>query len=483
MPALLERPTAEQRPYRPIGAAEGLLYDRSTELILEGPAGTGKSRACLEKLHILASRYPGARLLMVRKTRASLTQAAMVTFEQHVLPVGSPIAAGPTRDHRSAYIYPNGSEIVIGGLGTDRGEKTRVMSTEYDVIYVQEAREILESEWEELSSRLRNGRVPYQQMIGDTNPDAPSHWIKQREKRGQTRLLPSRHEDNPTVTPEYLARLDALTGIRHKRLRLGLWVAAEGIVYEGWDSAVHIGDAVRCAPEWPRYLAIDFGFTNPFVAQWWCADPDGRLTRYRELYQTQGLVEDHAHRIRQHSVGESIKAIVCDHDAEDRATLERHLRCKCVDFPPIWAMTTAARKDVSPGIQAVQKRLQKAGDGKPRLTFARDALIERDALLLDRKLPTCTEEEVESYVWDMAAPKVNPDGTQRKEEPLKLHDHGMDATRYMVMHLDWKSVLSEAAGQSHPLSVVASVSKPNANPEMPRLGGADLIWPAPKGRD
>lgn len=425
-----------QRPYTPFGAAESLLYDRYAEIILEGPADTGKSRACLEKIHICASKYPGARFLIVRKTRKSLTDSALVTFEERVLPEASPVKAGPKRDQRHSYRYPNGSEIVIGGMD----DPDKVMSMEFDMVYVQEARDILESEWEALRARCRWGAMPYWQMLGDTNPDAPRHWIKLRSHRGSLKLLASRHTDNPTFTSARQAILDGLTGVRRARLRDGLWVAAEGIIYEGWDSAQHLLDYRGLPADWPRYLAIDFGFTNPLVCQWWACDPDGRLYRYRELYRSQLLVEDAAHEIRRHSGGESIRAIVCDHDAEDRATLQRHLACECAGtegLPRIACGTTAARKDVSPGIQAVAQRLRQAADGRPRIVYLRDSLVSRDPLLDDRKLPCCTEEEVEGYVWDTASGKLNPDGTTRKEEPLKLNDHGMDATRYMVAYFDF----------------------------------------------
>src|SRR6185503_15522316 len=122
-----------QRPYTPYGAAETLLYCRDNELILEGPADTGKSRACLEKLHICMSKYPRSRALMVRKTRASLTDSAMVTYEERVLPEASPIKHGPDRSHRHSYKYSNGSEIVLGGLSNTE-DINKVMSMEYDVI-------------------------------------------------------------------------------------------------------------------------------------------------------------------------------------------------------------------------------------------------------------------------------------------------------------------------------------------------------------
>lgn len=439
MTLLAERPSVEQKPYKPVGNIASMFYDRSPELILSGPADTGKSRGILERMFLLCDQIPNVRMLMTRKTRVSLTESGMVTFERYVVPAGSPVLQGPDRQNRHAYKFPNGSEIVTGGLG-DEKEKTRIMSTEYDLIYVQECRELAESEWEELSTRCsgRAGNMPFHQLIGDTNPDSQHHWIMQRKSRGLTKLVEVRHSDNPSITPERLEVLARLTGVRRKRLFEGLWVATEGQIYEGYDPALHLGD-FSVGRDWPRYLSVDFGFTNPFVCQWWAQDPDGRLVRYREIYQTQTLVEDHAHAIRELSGGESITAIVCDHDAEDRATLQRHLSCNCVDAPAIECSTTAARKDVSPGLQAVAQRLRPAGDGRVRLTLVSDARRRRDESLSERRLPTCTEEEFESYIWAPKPPAQNHDGQALKDEPLKENDHGMDAMRYMVAHFDLRS--------------------------------------------
>ena len=63
------------------------------------------------------------------------------------------------------------------------------MSTEYDMIYVQEATELTEDDWEALTTRLRNGRAPIQQLIADCNPAEPTHWLKARCDSGQTRML------------------------------------------------------------------------------------------------------------------------------------------------------------------------------------------------------------------------------------------------------------------------------------------------------
>lgn len=374
---------------------------------------------------------PGARILMVRKTLVSLTSTGLVTYREHV--AKEHIASGEVKwfggspQEAAAYKYKNGSVIVVGGM--DKAMK--IMSSEYDIVYVQEATELTEDDWESITTRLRNGKISFQQLIADANPDKDTHWLKTRCDKGQTKIIYSDHTDNPTLydpltgllTPvgtAYMAKLDNLTGVRYQRLRKGLWVSAEGLVYDEFDPQIHLHPAIGEPPHsWERFLAIDFGYTNPFVCQWWAKDGDGRLYLYRELYQTQGLVEDHAKTILAH-MGEAREPkptkIITDHDAEGRATLSRYL-----GMP-----TTAAKKTVTEGIQAVASRMKVQPDGRPRIYICRDALIKVDQSLADTKKPVSTEQEITGYIW----------ASNNKEEPVKADDHGMDAMRYMVAYLD-----------------------------------------------
>jgi phage terminase large subunit len=409
--------------YEPCGAVRDLFLATDPEVLIEGPAGTGKSLGCLKKLHRNAIKYPGSRQLILRKTRVSLTQTAMITFEHNVI-----VPGGRVRFHTTlqAYLYPNGSIIAVAGLDKD----SKVMSSEYDTIYVQEATELIEAEAEALTTRLRHGVIPHQQLIMDCNPGPPTHWLNQRCEQGKTTRLQSRHVHNPTLwdghdwTPygaDYIAKLDALTGVRYDRLRLGKWVAAEGQIYEGWDTEAHLIDRFDVPPDWPHYWDIDFGFTNPFVWHDWAMDPDGRLYLVDEIYRTQVLVEDHAANILNRTRDRRRpSAIITDHDAEDRATFERKTGYR----------TQGAIKEVSPGIQAVSSRLRPAQDGRPRLFIFRDACPygERDRSLIERGKPSCTADEFPTYVWDTRQ------GLRKGEQPTKEDDHGMDATRYQVMH-------------------------------------------------
>lgn len=427
--------------FSPRGAALAAFRSKAPELILSGPAGTGKSRACLEKLHQVALRNPEMRGLMMRATATSLTSSAIVTWERDVVPQalrdGSVTWFGGSAREPAQYRYSNGSLIAVGGM--DKPDK--IMSTEYDMIYVQEATELKIDGWEAANSRLRNGRMSFQQLLADCNPSTPTHFLKQRAEKGALTMLESRHEDNPRyydalgrMTPEgeaYMARLDALTGVRYLRLRKGLWASAEGVIWEDFDPGLHIVDALPAGSGyWTRYWSVDFGFTNPMVIQCWAEDPDGRLWLYRELYHTGMLVEDAVKlmldvvaptsfdRFGQETrtwIEPRPSAIITDHDAEDRATFERVIQMG----------TTAARKTVSRGLQTVAQRLRLAADGRPRLFLVRNCGIKLDSSLEERRLPTSTAAEIPGYIRQPG-----------KEEPLKVNDHGCDATRYMVMFLD-----------------------------------------------
>jgi len=450
-------PTMVKR-YVPRGAARELFSARDGEVLTCGAAGTGKSRGVLEKLHAMCmlngkdDQHPrGLQALIVRKTHNSLTSTGLVTYKQHVaaeaLEAGIVKWYGGSGSEPPQFIYSNGSSIKVGGMDNP----TKIMSSEYDVIFAQEATELSITDWEKLTSRLRNGRISFQQLIADCNPEGPDHWLKLRCDEGKTRMLYSLHTDNPILFDDagrptdrgrsYLAVLDRLTGVRKLRLQGGVWAAAEGVIYEGWNPAVHLSDRKRLPQEWRRIWGIDFGYVNPFCWQMWAIDPDGRMWLEKEIYVTQMLVEDIWHQkilptlTMQDGVTWKYPKpdwIITDHDAEDRATFERHSGLR----------TVAAFKEVSPGIQAMQKRLVVRGDGKPRLLVCRDSLVERDARLREASLPMGFAGEVTGYVWKAKSQAASSTVQDKPtpDEPLKVNDHSMDTARYVAAQLDLRNV-------------------------------------------
>jgi PBSX family phage terminase large subunit len=426
----------QQPHYVPHGVLAEAWACHDPMALVDGPAGTGKSRMWLERIDALARKYPGSRHFICRKTRKSITTTAQVTFENFVLPARSGIKL-----HKAdqVYPYPNGS--IIGLLGLDDTEKTK--SLEADTIYINEATECAQEDVEMLIRSLRWPAMPWKQIAMDCNPDAPTHWLFKAfsEKPARVTRFVSRHKDNPYLWHQelqrwtekalgdlfdgkkYIENLGLNTGVRLRRLLYGEWCAAEGVVYDTWDDATHVINWFRPPNEWPRYWSVDFGYTDPFCLGMWTVDPDGRLILYKHIYFTQRLVEDHAETVKQIRLelqDPAPREIICDWDAEGRATLERHLGMQ----------TTQATKHIAEGIQAVQSRLKVQPDGLPRLLVMRDSLVEYDDNLKVTGRPTDGPGERPGYVWDQR------NNRRKGELPIDKDNHFMDMERYLVAHFD-----------------------------------------------
>lgn len=424
----------EQPHYVPYGVLADAWACHDPMVLVDGPAGTGKSRMWLERVDALARKYPGSRHYICRKTRKSITTTAQVTFENFVLRRGEGI-----RLHKSDQLYKYPNDSIIGLLGLDDTEKTK--SLEADTVYVNEATECTQHEIEMLLRSLRWPVMPWKQLAMDCNPDAPTHWLHQGFTEGRITRFISRHQDNPALFDQvarvwtkfgeaYMATLRLLTGVRKRRLLDGEWCSAEGVVYDNFDSAVHMVDWFKPPKEWPRYWSIDFGFTDPFCAGMWAVDPDGRLYLYAHIYFTERLVEDHAETLREARAeleDPLPREVICDWDAEGRATLERKLGMQTT---PAHKRGKGVDSGILEGIEAVKSRQKIAGDGKPRIFIMRDSLIEFDEKLKAKALPTDGPSERASYVWDLR------NNRRKGEIPIDKDNHFMDMERYMVAHLD-----------------------------------------------
>jgi phage terminase large subunit len=315
--------------YEPKGAAKYLWNCKDQELIIEGPAETGKTLAVLHKLDALAWKYPGMQGMILRKTYTSMPGSVLQTYimkvlgqmtsvsiiQNYELPRAPDIGIyGGNRPEE--FKYPNGSIIWIAGM--DKPEKA--LSQERDIIYVNQCEELSLAEWETLTTRAtgRAGNIPHPQLIGDCNPSAPTHWILSRERLGHVKLLHSKHKDNPMLWDEEkqswtmqgyrsMAVLNKLSGSRRARLLEGLWVIPEGAIYEQFSEEENQIAAFTPPSHWPRIVGVDP--TGAYVGALWLAyDPTNyALHVYREYLQPYGLTTGgHAQNILELCSSESI---------------------------------------------------------------------------------------------------------------------------------------------------------------------------------
>ncbi len=421
--------TTQVLEYRPYGAAAKLFSCKDPEVLLEGPAGTGKSRAVGEYLNYVAESTPGCRILIFRKTRVSLTESFLVEWENSVLWPGHPALKGPTRAHRDKYVYPNGSEVVVGGMDNP----TRLFSTQYDIAYCNEATELSEEEWQSLHRALRNWKLDYQQLLGDCNPDAPGHWLNKRCNKGITTRLKSKFEDNPSLRPEYLQRLsENLQGPQRDRLYLGLWTAAQGLVYPMFEPEIHciFPNAVPVI-RW-TVASVDWGYAGAGAAQTWGVTSDHRMVLLAEAKRCMWQIDQWADVLSRWYKEYEFVRILCDPSRPDAIDKFNDR----LGFPQRGTARLAQEADNAEfaGVDQVTWGLTKDHDGRPRMLFVRDSLREGRCPILDEVSKPCTViEEFPWFVWMKAA-----DGKPIKEKPEpSCPSDLLDCTRYAAMYV-WK---------------------------------------------
>lgn len=169
-----------------------------------------------------------------------------------------------------------------------------------------------------------------------------------------------------------------------------------------------------------RLAGVDWGFTNPGVIVTGLVDGDSRIYVVNQVYRTQQTIDWWVAQGKRVKAEFGVRTFVCDPSEPG------HIE----EFKRAGLNAVKANNDVRIGIQAVQQRLRVADDGKPRLMFLADCIESVDGSLREAGRPSRIEEEFETYVWDIKANR------RLGEEPLKENDHGLDALRYLVMHID-----------------------------------------------
>ena len=240
------------------------------------------------------------------------------------------------------------------------------------------------------------------------NPAGPEHWffrewICKREQKNML-YLHFTMEDNPALSPSIRARYEGLyTGVFYDRYVRGLWVAAEGLIYDMFQPEKHLlSREPECAGDW--YVSVDYGTRNPTVFLLWQRERDRERWICRREYYWDGR-----RRMRQKTDGEY---------ADDLAELLAGAVPRAVVVDPSAAsFITELRQrgwPVLPGDNRVADGIRAVGQ------------LLREEKLAFQAGCVHTAEEFRAYVWDEGA------AAQGLDKPVKDHDHCMDAVRYFV---------------------------------------------------
>jgi len=411
------------------------------EYVIDGPRGTGKTLGVGFLLYHLAYRYPGIRMLFVRKTRRSITQSFCPDWEKIVCRGTDPCLKGPAADHRSEYRFENGSVLVLAGLD----DPQKAYSTNFDVVVPEEASQFTEDEVEQFHGVLRQWTpgMQFQLLLMLTNPRHGGHWIMRRVKAGKTKRYQSKHADNPkwhdgkNWTPEgwaYINSLAGMTGVRRRRLYKGEWCSAEGAVWECFDDEANFTvDTMPDNPPW--YCAsMDWGHTDPCSFLVAAISPKKDITIVREEYISKKSIEFWTSEVLDAYKDFGVSAVVVDPSRPEiidafNAGLSR--KYSHITYPvarPADNVRHASNpKGDLAGLDLVRDYFEK---GKIKL-FAGRLRNWPDPLLVSARKATQLAEEIPEYVY--WTPVGADDARDAEDHTAKnCDDHACDALRYLV---------------------------------------------------
>lgn len=253
------------------------------------------------------------------------------------------------------------------------------------------------------------------------NPDHPKHWFK---TEWIDKLYVNRHDDdpsgtqyknlvyvhftmddNPSLTPRVKARYKTMhSGVFFRRFILGLWSAADGLIYDSFDEAAHTYAApLRTIQDARRYISVDYGTSNPM--SFLEVIDDGDTARVNDEYYYSS--KEHGRQKTDSEYAEDFVKFAGSPEDVLFVVLDPSAASFKIELRNRGYRVKDADNDVRNGISKVS------------------TMFALGKLLINKKCRYLINELL-GYIWDEKA------GQHGDERPVKANDHACDALRYCV---------------------------------------------------
>lgn len=369
------------------------LEDRHRYVAFGGARGGGKSWAVRVKAVLLAFRYPGIKIMIVRRSYPELRA-------NHINPLRNILGEVATyKDSTKEFTFPNGSLIMFRHC-LNASDVDKYQGTETDVLFLDEATQLTEEEYDRFKACVRGVNDFPKRVYLTCNPGGVGHSFVKRlfvdrvyrefENPEDYSFIKSLVTDNKALMesdPEYVKQLEALPPKLKQAWLFGDWNIFDGQFFEEFKDVpehykdrrfTHVIEPFEVPSDWKIVRSFDFGFRKPFSCDWWAIDYEGRAYLILQLYGCTDTPNDGLKWHPDKIFGE-IHRIECEH---------RWLKGKCIDGvadPSIWdasrgeaIIESADRNFVYfskgdnkriPGWMQCHYRLSFDADGKPMVYF------------------------------------------------------------------------------------------------------------------
>jgi hypothetical protein len=296
---------------------------RATHIGFGGARGASKSHFERQAALCLALKFPGIRILILRRTFKEVYANCIAPMFKHWPPVRG-WYRGPGAEGWPTLRLPNGSQIVFG-YAEHKLDIYDFQGDEFAFIFVEEATHFNEEElrWLDTCNRWTGDVSFVPKTIWTCNPGNVGHDYVKRimlDRGFQENEVPEDYEfvqaygwdnvehsrralkeDGKTQADyyawtekerfeyfinrsDYGKKLWALPEQEREAHLFGDWESFQGQFFREFSKRMHVIAPFTIPSYWERFASFDWGFKSPACMLWHAVSPEGQVITYREDY-------------------------------------------------------------------------------------------------------------------------------------------------------------------------------------------------------
>ena len=293
------------------------LKDNHKHVAFGGSRGGGKSFAVRFKAKLLALKHAGIKIMIIRQTFPELTANHIKPLKED-LRIGTSGSVAKYNESKKEIAFANGSTILFGYCATEK-DCDRYQGTEVDVLFIDEACNLTESQIKKLTACVRGVNNFPKRIYYTCNPSGQGMGYIKRlfidrkfedgEDSEEYSFIQSLVTDNKALmesNPDYIKQLEALPPKLREAWLNGRWDVFEGMFFEEFrttpdpqkchEAGITVEEALQehrwthvvkpfdIPKHWKIYRSYDFGYGKPFSICWYAVDEEGCAYHILELY-------------------------------------------------------------------------------------------------------------------------------------------------------------------------------------------------------
>ena len=281
-----------------------------------GARGGGKSFAARWKGTLLAMRYAGIQILLLRRTLPELRENHLIPL-QRILQTEKRNKEERLADYKDVskeFMFGNGSRIKLGYCDSEN-DVLQYQGQAYDVIILEEATHFTEFQFQTLTESNRPSGLMEEpfipRMYFTCNPGGVGHsWVKRlfidrvyrnSEKEEDYDFIPSLVYENEWLMendPGYIATLENLPEERRNAMLYGNWDVYDGQFFDEFNREIHVVEPHRLPTTFKLYRVLDYGL-DMLACYHIIMDTKGDIKVIHEIYEKNLIISEAALKIKE----------------------------------------------------------------------------------------------------------------------------------------------------------------------------------------